>query len=494
MVDVLEYTDPVDEEVILTADEFSATFDVDLIENGTDLFFHNENGDVSFNRNTVCNTRILALHTNDAANLSSLWYFQAPALGINKTKEVLENSEITNVTLSSAGIGTYDIDEDDFGNNMENILVHALNDVDVLGGLIKEYDADIIVIFTETSQGFSGELLGVTDASFEFGPLPVVCVNIWETSDPNFTFTHEVFHRYFARHANAELWVGEEGHPYASAAEYDYGSNNPLSNGGEVSTLMYNFNPSKIIPYVTNPDVMYNPPGLFTPEIQIGRDFEDNARIIEENSCLVSTYDEALDDFSLILNPINTEYCLGAHSGVLFFFGISGESLPITELGLEVSYNGTNYFELEPEEYSIVGVGFFIMIYVEVNNPNLEVGDNIFFKMTAETLNGQEAETFSSVTATLCPATPDDDQMFVMPTSESSFTSDLYPNPTSDIIFLEELIDHDMSIVIKGVDGSFFFSDTNNGRIEVSHLPNGTYTIQYLLNGTYRATKFVKIH
>jgi len=490
--DVLEEAEQVSDDIVNNSDQFDETTDLKSIEDGTDLFFH-EGNEVTFNRGPVCQTNVLVLYTNDVSSM----FFGVPnpipnpipsiaSLGINITEQILDNSEVTNVDLNLVGVDLYDLNENDHNNNINVILQFASNDEEV-ELLAQQYDADIIVILTETSTGFDDvTVLGTANAFFTFGSLPVVAVNVFHTSTPRYAFSHEIFHMYNAGH--------EDTHTYANAGEYVYTGPFDVAGDNLIQTMMYSNEINNDIPYVSNPDVTWNPPGIFTDEIIIGESWEDNSRMIEEQSCLVSLFDNAAEELVMNFVPVDNLYCYGSEEELVpFFVLLEGTTYPLQSLELEFSYTGLNYTEVSPENYGLYYfIGAFLFV-VDIDDLNVDLEDNLYFKLTVTAFNGEEATDFASVEVGYCIASEEDNTMLVLPENENiSFTSEVYPNPAGESLTVKELNGKESHITIRGVNGATYFNTSTNGTIDISHLVEGIYFLDYKVDESYKSLKFIK--
>ena len=75
-------------------------------------------------------------------------------------------------------------------------------------------------------------------------------------------------------------------------------------------------------------------------------------------------------------------------------------------------------------------------------------------------------------------------------TSISSFK--VYPNPVSNILFIEELLDIDTQISVTDFTGKNINIDITSGTIDCSHLPSGMYNLAFEHKGIEQQITFVK--
>ena len=68
----------------------------------------------------------------------------------------------------------------------------------------------------------------------------------------------------------------------------------------------------------------------------------------------------------------------------------------------------------------------------------------------------------------------------------------VYPNPVSNILFIEELLDVDTQISVTDFTGKNINVDITNGTIDCSHLTSGMYNLAFQHKGIEQQITFIK--
>ncbi len=401
--------------------------------------------------NDNCPVSVLVLFTQSANNATNDMSGTI-ALGIEQMNTALFRSQV-NFEVQLAGTQEIDFTENTPGPDLEEIV-----DDPTIQGLRNSFNADLVVVLTETDNYAKVWGRVSTIGPNENRAYAVVRVTKMLST---FVFPHELAHLFGCRHENTNDNMG----PIEHAHILDLGCS------GDRRTIMWSKGNKKLIQNFSNPEVKYK--NVLTGTWQN----QNNALQLSNTNCLVSSFrfnsNIALNGY--LSGPITV--CLGENIQVTA--NISGGMTGTYQYNWSYSYDGINYVNLNINNYAV---------YIPAQlNPS--GNHSVFIRVTVsdQSQSGDEVTLYRTVEANLnnnCP---------IPKIKKNDGIVKFSPNPFNDFLQIDSNIQIE-KLIIRDYKGAIVLKYDHYipNTLDFTNLPSGIYFTEISADKYIQFTKLIK--
>ena len=425
---------------------------------------------------TVCPVRVGVLFTEGV--VPRLPDFEHIAsLGVFNTNQILRNSNISEYPLRFVLAGTEILPASHWQQTefiLDDRLTIASNSFVIMQRQLM--DADVMVVFTREWGPASGIVTDYGDDASDVDNAFALVAFRYALS-PKFTFSHEMFHLFGARHDGKDIcFAGESGAPFSFAYGYNWEQGSDFFGTKKYYKTTMAVCPPTLFPrqmHLSNPDVKI----ANKPTGRVNRN--NNARLAREQACRVSSYLTSSETFVTIVGA--AEGCPGDIVGIAGV--VEGEPPPYTYTW-RTTLDGVNWSAPVTSSNST----FMVQLPADPN-------EYVFIELAAGAVNGPVGTAFKTI------YTKDDpnDCSFISTHTSNPDVNDfvIYPNPTEhhfNISSTEEVGELKVSIV--DISGKIVYTQsceamTESTEIFVGQLGAGLYFVNITTESASRTIPLV---